>query len=93
MCTWGTDKIIHVIRRNNDLFPDGWHPIAVDACIADYVQLMNDRGIITVGCCCGHFKSPSVVLVADVSKNLLEQYGYSYQPYEFEDVLIHHIER
>jgi hypothetical protein len=26
----------------------------VDACIAPLVQAMNDRGVHTLGCCCGH---------------------------------------
>lgn len=79
MCKWGTDKLIHVIHRNNEYIPDGWHEIAVDACIADYVQEMNDRGIITTGCCCGHFKGDSVVTVATKSQDLLDLFGYAYQ--------------
>lgn len=29
MCKWGTDKLIHVIRRNNPDVPDGWHLVYV----------------------------------------------------------------
>lgn len=28
----------------------------VDACIAPLVQMLNDYGIETLGCCCGHGK-------------------------------------
>mgnify|MGYP007059585280 CR=1 FL=1 len=82
MCQWGTDKVINVIRRNNANIPDGWHPIAVDACIADYVQEMNDKGIITIGCCCGHGKGPSHVLVAPQSAYLMQAHGYAFRVYD-----------
>lgn len=93
MCAWGTDQIIHVIRRNHPDTPDGWHPVAVDACIADYVQRMNDQGVITVGCCCGHGKGRPVVLVAAESVPLLAQLGYEHHPFEAgrEDVVEHYI--
>ena len=81
MCKWGTDKLIHVIRRNNPDVPDGWHPVYVDACIADYVQEMNDRGIITVGCCCGHGKGPAWVQVAQESIPLLNKHKYAWRWY------------
>lgn len=78
MCRHGTLKTIHVIRRNNDDIPDGWHEIRVDACIADYVQAMNDLGIVTVGCCCGHGERQGEVLIAPESVHDLEMYGHSY---------------
>lgn len=78
MCEWGTDKVIRVIRRNNADIPDGWHSMAVDSCIADYVQVMNLRRIITVGCCCGHGRGPGEVLIARESVGLLEAWGYAW---------------
>jgi hypothetical protein len=88
MCNWGTDKIIYVIRRNNNLTSDGWHPVAVDFCIADEVQQMNNRGIITTGCCCGHGKRPPEVLVSLESKELLDKFGYLYEIYEDRTLLV-----
>lgn len=83
MCKWGTTRMIRVIRRNHDDYPDGWHSIGVDACIANYVQEMNDRGIITVGCCCGHFDPIGAsVLVDAASIPLLDRYGYSHHVFE-----------
>lgn len=95
MCQWGTDKAIHVIRRNHLDYADGWHEIYVDACIADYVQAMNDQGIITVGCCCGHFKAPAVVLISTESRLLLDQLGYEYHEFEpgRDDVVEHTVLR
>lgn len=92
MCQWGTDAEIHVIRRNNDFIPDGWHPVYVDACIADYVQTMNLRGIITVGCCCGHGKSAfAAVLVDMASISLLERYGYEYHDFDDRPDVVEHL--
>lgn len=90
MCKWGTDKLIYVIRRNNPYIKDGWHAMAVDACIADYVQEMNNRGIITTGCCCGHGKDPAEVLIDYASKDILDKYGYAYEDYE-NRLFIHYI--
>lgn len=90
MCKWGTDRLIYVIRHANPDVPDGWHPVYVDACIAGYVQRMNDQGIITTACCCGHGKGPGSVLVATESVPLLDRYGYEYHAYnDREDVVEH----
>lgn len=78
MCKWGTDTVIHVIRRNNPYVPDGWHPMGVDSCIANYVQRMNDLGIVTLGCCCGHGQGPAWVQVAPTSIPRMERYGYAW---------------
>lgn len=91
MCKWGTCKIIYVIRRNNPYIRDGWHPVAVDACIADYIQTMNDRNIITLNCCCGHGKDRGSVLIDYTSKHLLDYYQYKYEDYESR-CYIHYIE-
>lgn len=87
MCEWGTSTPIFVIRRNNFTAKDGWHLVYVDSCIADYVQHMNGLGIITKNCCCGHGKSPPTVLIALESEQLLQQYGYKYEPYYIDNVL------
>jgi len=79
MCKWRTNATIKVIRSPSAArlhLPDGWYPVAVDACIAAYVQRMNDLGIVTVGCCCGHGKGPGAVLVAAESAALMDALGY-----------------
>lgn len=94
MCEWNTLSPIYVIRRNNELIPDGRHLVYVDSCIANYVQKMNDLGIITVGCCCGHGKSEPQVLVDLESKELLERLNYSFEEYYIDgklDSLLHYI--
>lgn len=91
MCKWGTLKPIHVIRRNHDDYPDGWHEIHVDACIAGYVQTMNDRGILTVGCCCSHGAGLPCVLVSIESIPRLDELGYAWVMYREGDCVQHDI--
>jgi len=98
MCEWGNYKTVYVIRRNHPDLPDGWYPVAVDACIADYVQEMNDKGIITVGCCCGHGKNIAHIEIAFNAENeiLLSKYRYDYFPAEMfytdrSEILLCHI--
>ena len=79
MCEWNTLKPIYINRGETI------REIMVDSCIADYVQQMNDLGIETIGCCCGHFRSPSTVLVDKGSEELMLQYQYSFSRYGYPD--------
>jgi hypothetical protein len=49
MCKHGTHKNVTVVNPNQNK-----KTILVDACIADEIQCLNDQGVITLGCCCGH---------------------------------------
>ena len=81
MCKHGTDKQIHVIHRNNPNIKDGWHEINVDACIANEIQELNNLGIITLGCCCGHGKFKPQCLVDQSSTKKLEELNYKIREY------------
>jgi len=59
MCDWGTDV---VVRLAHAMPVSGRTEIAVDACLAPLVQLLNDHGVHTVGCCCGHGRGEGLVL-------------------------------
>lgn len=76
MCKHGTIKKINVIRRANPSVSDGRHEISVDSCIADRVQGLNNKGIITVGCCCGHGKAKGNILFDSKFKEQMEKEGY-----------------
>lgn len=90
MCEWGKTKRISVLRRPplSPFSDDGRYPVEVDFCIADYVQTMNDRGIVTVSCCCGHGKTPPSVLVDMASIFDLARFGYKYTQYDNRDDVI-----
>ena len=97
MCEWGKTRTVNVIRRNNPYIDDGWHQIQVDSCIADYVQRLNDQGIITLGCCCGHDKpelpTPNVVISKE-SIPLLDALEYKYESVDeqfgYHDEMVRH---
>lgn len=49
MCIHGTLTYVNVIN------PKQSKPqIPVDSCIAEEIQYLNNKGVVTLGCCCGH---------------------------------------
>lgn len=43
--------------------------VDVDSCIANFIQWLNDKGIRTMSCCCGHGKTEGGIrmsLIIDV---------------------------
>ncbi len=56
MCEWGTDTTLRVPISAACSYTGEfrWANKAVDSCIAKYVQALNDAGLYTSGCCCGH---------------------------------------
>jgi len=42
-----------------------WAEKGVDACIAPIVQALNDAGIYTSGCCCGHSEADGDIHLHD----------------------------
>jgi len=55
MCEQGNTKLIFANGEYRD----------VDRCIASLVQALNDFGINTVACCCGHGKRPGNIALLD----------------------------
>jgi hypothetical protein len=55
MCQYGTYKWVTIINPNQNK-----KRVAVDACIADEIQELNDKGVITLGCCCGHGRAGKI---------------------------------
>lgn len=49
MCLYGVYKWVNVINPEQNT-----NRVKVDACIADEIKQLNDQGMITLGCCCGH---------------------------------------
>jgi hypothetical protein len=42
-----------------------WTEKPIDACIAGIVSALNDAGILTASCCCGHGKRQGSILLQD----------------------------
>jgi hypothetical protein len=55
MCLQGVYKWVNVINKQQN------QRVKVDACIADEIQELNDQGIVTLGCCCGHGRAGEVI--------------------------------
>ena len=72
MCKWGTDKIVKLYKPMHN---SKRTEIAVDACLADLVQALNDAGIETIGCCCGHGKGAGDIQLADGRVLTIKQGG------------------
>jgi len=72
MCKWGVNKDITLIKAK--LF-SGRKRIKVDACIAPLVQMLNDYGIETIACCCGHGKVAKSGIRISSKNILLSQLG------------------
>lgn len=56
MCEWNNNIICHV-PIHPELSHDGkfrWDDKPIDSCIAPLVNALNDAGIYTASCCCGH---------------------------------------
>lgn len=55
MCLHGIYKQVSVINPNQ-----GKRNVVIDACIADEIKVLNDNGIVTLSCCCGHGKAGQI---------------------------------
>ncbi len=67
MCKLGANKDVLLMKQK--LF-SGRIEIKIDDCIAPLVQMLNDYGIETVACCCGHGKTAKSHIRIS-SKNIL----------------------
>jgi len=79
MCHWGTDAPV-VLNRPREV--SGRTTIMVDACIAPEVQILNDTGVWTLGCCCGHGQAEPHALIHFESVAIARSLGYDPQPYD-----------
>lgn len=67
MCKHGNEVVLLVPIPAN-LSHTGkfrWCRKGVDSCIAPIVQALNDAGIYTSGCCCGHGKEEGTIFLHD----------------------------
>ena len=67
MCTWGTTVTLDLTIPAEDSHTGEAYvrPVEVDACIAPIVRALNDAGVPTRACCCGHGKRPGNIALAD----------------------------
>jgi len=77
MCKHGTYKKVWCNYAGNS----GKHLKNIDSCIADEIQTLNKKGVITVGCCCGHGKFEPEALISEESVELCKSLGYKVREY------------
>jgi hypothetical protein len=77
MCKHGNTKTIKLNRPRES----GRTEVPVDECIAEEIQLLNDKGIWTLGCCCGHFEYSKSILIHEDSIELAKHLGYTSEFY------------
>lgn len=67
MCEWGTYKEVKVTIPAHLSYTKKQRRARkkIDSCIAGLVKALNDSGIITVASCCGHYKRPGQIALAD----------------------------
>ena len=53
MCKLGSDTEVTLYKSREN----GMKTVKVDSCIAPLIQMLNDYGIQTIACCCGHGKT------------------------------------
>ena len=59
--------------------------VNVDKCLASEIKSLNEQGIKTVGCCCGHGKSQGYIQVQRGHGNKIELLGYERLPIDKND--------
>ena len=67
MCDWGTNVVL-TVPMPAELSYTGefrWAEKEIDSCIAPIVKALNDAGIYTSNCCCGHGKSDGDIYLHD----------------------------
>lgn len=55
MCLYGNYRLVEIINQKQNK-----KKVPVDACIADEIKDLNNNGVITLGCCCGHGKAGQI---------------------------------
>lgn len=56
------------------------YKISCDKCLVTEIKMLNDMGIKTIGCCCGHGKLQGYIQVAPEHIEKMEALGYKRLP-------------
>lgn len=67
MCAHGDTVILRVLMPAHLSYTGAlrWDEKAIDRCIAPIVQALNDAGIYTANCCCGHGECDGEIILHD----------------------------
>jgi hypothetical protein len=67
MCKYGNNILLRVPIPANLSYTkkSRWEEKGIDRCIAPIIQALNDAGIYTASCCCGHGKGDGTIILHD----------------------------
>lgn len=67
MCAWGdsVDLLVPIPAHLSHTGKFRWDMKGVDRCLAPIVQALNNAGIYTANCCCGHGRGDGVIVLHD----------------------------
>lgn len=67
VCEWGTYEYLNLVIPSHlsHTGKDRMKNCAIDKCIAPIVQALNDGGIRTIACCCGHKRGFGNIVLED----------------------------
>lgn len=61
MCKWNNGGV--VVKSPDWLKAEGRESVCIDECITGTIQALWNAGVVTLGCCCGHDRSPCTVII------------------------------
>lgn len=67
MCAHGDEVALNVLMPAHLSYTGEarWTRKGIDRCIAPIVQALNDAGVYTANCCCGHGEAEGTILLHD----------------------------
>lgn len=65
---------------NYDCYEETLAGVPVDGCLVGEINSLNNKGIITIGCCCGHGKKQGFIQVTPTHVNKMLEFGYEKRP-------------
>lgn len=64
MCKWGTSTVVRCPAGFSGKHKERVD-VPVDSCISDLVEVLNEGGVLTIACCCGHGKGEGRIDLLD----------------------------
>lgn len=82
MCEWGDDvELVVPMHPDTTGKPFHWAARKIDRCMVPMVKALNDAGIFTLNCCCGHDKGPGSIILHDGRELIIRPYpAPAYEP-------------
>lgn len=75
MCEWGNTKEMVVTVPAGLSHTDKTYQklVGIDSCIYNIVKALNEGGVYTDACCCGHGKRPGDIILGDGRELIIAQ--------------------